>query len=199
MADAPAYAHQRWASPGLPSARTDMKDADHVTLIRYHVASQVAILTLGTAVLKTVERQKSSRAPYWLPELLVHGHFDFLGGLLVAMYRIPMEPRSLWLQLGSNRVEINGSVASSFSPKFTDQEPALANADILRSFELSLGGAVVAEYKYRLDDREKRLAYSCDPFPSWPDEEENYDLLLFAHRIICSGAWSSILREPFQV
>ena len=177
-----------------------MKDADHVTLIRYHVASQAAILTPGTAVLETFERQKSSSPPpLWLPELLFDGHFDFLGGLLVAFYRIPMEPRSLWLQLGSNRAEINGSVTASFSPKLTDPEPALANADILRRFELLLGGAVVAEHEYRLDDREKRLANSCDPFPGWPDEEENYDLLLFVHRIICSGAWSSLHRAPFQV
>jgi hypothetical protein len=176
-----------------------MKDADHVTLVRYHVFSQAAILTLGTAVLKTFERQRSSGAPYWLPELLVHGHFDFLGGLLVALYRIPTEPQSLWLQLGSSRIEINGSVTSSFSLALTDEEPALADADVLRRFELSVGGAVVAEHEYRLNDREKRLAYSAAPFPAWPDEEENYDLLLHVHRIICSGARSRVLQAPFPV
>lgn len=191
-------AHQPRSTGGPPFPRTDMKDADHVTLVRYHVFSQAAVLTPGTAALQTFERQRSSHAPYWLPELLVHGHFDFLDGLLVALYRIPTEPRSLWLQLGPNRVEINGSVTSSFSPAFTDEEPAFANADVLRRFELSLGGAVVAEHTYRLNDREKRLAYSADPFPSWPDEEENYDILLHVHRLIGSGAWARVLLPPFR-
>ena len=54
-----------------------------------------------------------------------------------------------------------------------------------------------AEHAYRLDDREKRLYYGMDPFPSWPEGEEEYDLLFFVHQILIGERWKrGLQREP---
>jgi len=176
-----------------------VNDEAEISLIRHHVYSQAATLKSAECELNVFERRLrgGDGPPYWLPELLVHGSFDILDGTPVALYRAAAEPRSLWLQIGRQRFEIDGSAQSRFSPTFEeDEEPALESAELARRFELWRDGSLIASHDYVLNDREKRLYYGSDLFPAWPDEEENYDLLLLAHRIIGKGAWSTAFEKP---
>jgi hypothetical protein len=178
--------------------RSAVSPEDRIYLVRHHVFSEAAALDLPSGRFERLERRPNpaKRQPYWLPALPIHGFFDELGGLLVALYRVPSEPDTLWLRLGPQVIAVDEVASSRFSPSLTEGEPLLANASVLRRFELSIHGAVQAAHEYRLDDSEKRLARGADPFPAWPDDEENYDLLLFVHRVIDSGCWPRVLRDP---
>ena len=129
-------------------------------------------------------RRKEGGPPYWLPEVAEDGWFRVQGGLFTALYRDPAAPSALWLQLGGRRFEIGEGTRSEFEPEIGNYEPLLENSDVERTFRLYQDGALAATHVYRLQDRESRLEGGMDPFPSWPDEEENYDLLFFIHQIL---------------
>ena len=40
------------------------------------------------------------------------------------------------------------------------------------------------------------LYFGIDPFPSWPDEEANYDLFYFLHQILQAGRLSGVFKAP---
>lgn len=126
------------------------------------------------------------------------GYFDDTGGVFVALYRHPTWPEDLWLDIGGGRWRVSEDLTSWFSPEIGNGEPELANADVSRTFRLFNRGNVVLEHRYALNDRERRLRGAMDPFPSWPDEEEDYDLLFFVHQILQTGRWRRVLVAPPQ-
>ena len=165
-----------------------------LSLIRHHDHSRAATLDPRSGELRVVERSRNPQGgpPYWLPDLRCHGAFDHLGGLLVALYRDPEDPAALRLQLGASRHPLGATSRSVFSPDFEDDEPRLEGSDVLRTFELFEGADLVAKHSYRLHDYERRLERGKDPFPAWPDEEANYDLLLRVHQILEAGTWRQV-------
>lgn len=162
-----------------------------VSLVRWHWASDAATLIPGSTDFHPFERQKNPDGPpRWLPEVPIHGYFDCIGGQLVALYRIPDDAGTLWFQIGSRQIALTDATSSTFTPVFADEEPRLESATVDRRFRIYDGDTLLVDHAYRLDDREKRLYFSIDPFPAWPDEEENYDLCYFVHRILKSGSWA---------
>lgn len=165
-----------------------------VSLIRWRWARHAATLIPGSTDFRLLERQKNRVGPpIWLPEVPLHGHFDFIGGQLTALYRIPDAADTLWFQIGGRQVALTDATSSTYTPVFSDPEPRLESADLDRRFRIYGGDTLLVDHAYRLDDREKRLYFSKDPFPSWPDDEENYDLCYFVHRVLRTGIWSRIL------
>jgi hypothetical protein len=171
-----------------------------VSLIRYQHYSEAAELDHETGNLTVIKRHRnpSGGRPYWLPDVPMHGWFDEVGGLQVVVYRVPDSPETLWLRLGHRRVAFSETVRSEFSPQFVDEEPHPESADVLRTFRLFEGDQLVAEHQYRLHDLSKRLERAIDPFPSWPEEEEDYDLLYFVHRITIGERWRRVLQLQSQ-
>jgi hypothetical protein len=168
-----------------------------VSLIRWHWSADAATLVSGSTDFRPFERQKNPDGPpSWLPDVPVHGYFDCIGGALVALYRRPEDDSPLWFHFGAHAIALTEASSSKFSPTFPDDEPLLDNANVERRFQLQDGDTLVVDFSYRLDDREKRLYFSIDPFPAWPDEEENYDLFYFVHRILESGRWRRVLKRP---
>ena len=170
-----------------------------VSLVRWHWSRDAATLIPGSTDFRSFERQKNPDGPpYWLPEVPIHGYFDCIGGELVALYRTPDDDSTLWFQIGGRQIALKDAILSTFTPAFADDEPLLENASVDRRFQLYDGDTLLVEHAYRLDDREKRLYFSIDPFPAWPDEEENYDLCYFVHRILQSGGWKRVLKDRQQ-
>lgn len=166
-----------------------------VSLIHWQWAKHAATLVPGSTDFRPFERQKNPDGPpLWLPDVPVHGYFDCIGGALVALYRMPDDDSVLWFQFGAQQIALTEDSSSKFSPTFADEEPALDNASVDRRFQLYDGDRLVVDFSYRLDDREERLYFSMDPFPGWPDEEENYDLFYFAHCILESGRWRGAIK-----
>jgi hypothetical protein len=168
-----------------------------VSLIRYHPNSEAAELDHATGDLAVIKRHRSpdGKPPHWLPDVPLDGWFDYLGGLLVAVYRIRGDAGALWLRLGDRRFAFSEALRSEFSPQFPDQEPLVENVGVLRTLQLFEGDQLVAEHQYRLHDGTKPLERSIDPFPSWPEEEEDYDLLYFVHRIMIGERWRRVLQH----
>lgn len=157
-------------------------------LIRYHHYSQGGLLDPATGAIKLVSRDPTSCNGS-------HGYFAQIGGALVALYREPATPDVLWLQFGGSRWPLTSETRSSFSPDIPNDEPSLENADVVRTFRLFDASGMLFEHTYALHDREERLRGGMDPFPNWPDEEENYDILYFAHRILQEeGRWTRVWR-----
>ena len=136
-----------------------------------------------------IARSLSTDAPpSWLPQISVNGCFDEIAGRFVALYRDSTE---LWFQVGRERWLVSEYVTSSFAPDIPNTEPEPGNADRERTFRLFVDGAPRLELTYALHDREQRLR--TDPFPAWPEEEEDYDLLYFVHRILIGERWRNVL------
>jgi hypothetical protein len=173
-----------------------VSESTPVSLVRYHWFSEAATLVPGTSAIHVFQRERRQDGPpYFVPEVLVQGTFDFIGGTLVALYRAPDENAALRFQLGDRAIEIGDSTRSTFAPTFVDGEPLIENSDVDRRFALREGERLLVEHAYRLDDREKRLYFSIDPFPSWPDEEADYDLCYLVHRMVSSGGWRRAFRS----
>ena len=156
-----------------------------VRLIRYHLSSQGGLLDPATGNVEIVPRVPNSRDGSL-------GRFDYLSGALVALYHEPAAPDVLWLQFGGSRWPFTDETRSAFSPDIPNDEPSLENADVARTFRLFDASGLLFEHTYALHDREERLRGGMDPFPSWPDEEENYDILYFVHRILPEGRWKRV-------
>lgn len=165
-----------------------------VSLVRHRDFSQVGELEPETGELRIIHRTRSDTAPYWLPEVPMHGWFDEIGGKLVLLYRNPAEDQVLWFQLDRFRSPLSGELRSEFAPDLENGEPLLENADVLRVFSLFRNDSLVARHAYQLNDRAQRLEGAMDPFPNWPDEEADYDLLFFVHRILVEERWPRVLR-----
>lgn len=167
-----------------------------ISLIRYHHFSEAAEIDHATGDLTVIPRHlnRDGERPVWLPDVPMNGWFDHAGGLLVAVYRVPDSPETLWLRLGDRRFAFSETVRSELSPQFPDEEVRLESVDALRTFCLFVGDQLVAEHRYRLHDLSKRLERSIDPFPAWPEEEEDYDLLYFVHRITVGERWRRVLQ-----
>jgi hypothetical protein len=172
-----------------------------ISLIQLHDNSRAAELDPETGhvlyISRTRKEPDDGQPPYWLPEVGDNGWYQILADLFVAVYRDPSAPSALWLQLGDRRLEIGEGTRAEFEPEIENGEPRLENADVERAFRLFQDGHPVAEHAYRLDDREKRLYYGMDPFPAWPDEEENYDLLFLVHQILIGERWKGVLRRGY--
>jgi hypothetical protein len=169
-----------------------------ISLIRWHWAPDAATLVPGSTEFRLFEREKNPNGPpNWLPDVPVHGYFDCIGGALLALYRTPDDDSTLWFQLDGHQIALTDAISSKFSPLFADDEPRLESADVERRFQLFEGDTLLVDHSYRLDDREKRLYFSMDPFPSWPDEEADYDLFYFIHQILQTGRLS-VLKAPPQ-
>ena len=172
-----------------------------ISLIQLHNYSKAAELDPATGEVLYISRTRKEphdgQPPYWLPEVAENGWYQVLTGLFVALYRDPSAPSTLWLQLGDRRLEIGEGTRAEFEPEIENYEPRLESADIDRVFRLFQDGHPAAEHAYRLEDREKRLYYGMDPFPSWPDEEEDYDLLFFVHQILGGERWKGVLRGTY--
>jgi len=170
-----------------------------ISLIQLHNSSRAAELDPETGhvlyISRTRKEPDDGQPPYWLPEVGENGRYQVLADLFVAVYRDPATPSALWLQLGHQRFEIGDGTRSELEPEIENGEPLLESAEIDRTFRLFQDGRLVATHSYRLDDREKRLYYAMDPFPSWPDEEEDYDLLFFVHQILSGERWKGVLRR----
>jgi hypothetical protein len=172
-----------------------------ISLIHLHDNSRAAELDPETGhvvyLSRTRKEPNDGQPPYWLPDVDQNGRYQVLGDLFVAVYHDPADPSALWLQLGRQRFEIGDGTRSEFEPEIENDEPLLESAEIDRVFRLFQDGHPAAEHAYRLNDRETRLYYSMDPFPSWPEEEENYDLLFFVHQILIGERWKRVVQsEP---
>jgi len=168
-----------------------------VSLVRWHWSRDAATLVPGSTEFHPFERERNPNGPpYWLPDVPVHGYFDCIGGALLALYRTPDDDSILWFQLDGHQIALTDAISSEFSPLFADDEPRLESADVERRFQLFDGDTLLVDHSYRLDDREKRLYFGIDPFPSWPDEEANYDLFYFIHQIFQAGRLSGAFKAP---
>lgn len=166
-----------------------------VSLIRRCGATEAGTLDAETGRFELDRRlaTRESAIPAWLPEVPAHGFFDTLGGLLVAVYRLPRAPETLWLQLGARRFAFANRLGSQFTPDLEERDGRSDSPETLRTFTLLVGGRPVARHCYRVNSRERRAAGAIDPFPLWPEAEENHDLLYFAHRVLADRAWPRVL------
>ncbi|HEX6901837.1 MAG TPA: hypothetical protein VF789_19105 [Thermoanaerobaculia bacterium] len=170
-----------------------------VSLLRWQWSRDAATLVPGSTEFHLFERERNPNGPpYWLPDVPVHGYFDCIGGAFLALYRTPDDDSILWFQLDGHQIALTEAVSSKFSPLFADDEPRLESADVERRFQLFEGDTLLVDHSYRLDDREKRLYFGIDPFPSWPDEEASYDLFYFLHQILQAARLSGVFKAPPQ-
>jgi hypothetical protein len=168
-----------------------------VSLVRWHWAKDAATLIPGSTDFRPFERQKNPDGPpNWLPDVPAHGFFDAIGGELVALYRTPEDDSTLWFQIGGRQIALTDTTSSTFTPTFDDDdEPRIESASVDRRFQLYDGDTLLVDHSYRLDDIDRRHYFSIDPFPSWPDEEEDYDLCYFVHRILQSDRWRGVFKN----
>jgi hypothetical protein len=170
-----------------------------ISLIRWHWFSEVGALIPGTGEFQSFKRKRNHDGPpYWLPQVPTHGYFDYIDGAFVAVYRAPEPNDPLWFQIGAQRFALTDTTRSNFSPTFSHGEPLIDNAEVERRLQLFEGATLLLDRSYRLKDREKRLHFSIDPFPSWPDEEANYDLCYHVHRMLQSGGWRHAFKTVRQ-
>jgi hypothetical protein len=175
-----------------------MRGTEPVSLIRFHWYSQAGRLVPGTTNLEIIQRQRNPEQgpPYFLPVITTYGYFDFVGDTPVALYRHPAAPDLLVFQLGKTTVVLDDSVSTAFSPEFDDGEPLFENSGVARRFTVTVRDRVAIDFSYALNDLPKRLYFSIDPFPSWPDDETNYDLCYMVHRFMKVGTWRKVVAKP---
>jgi hypothetical protein len=117
-------------------------------------------------------------------------------GQWVAIYRDPQTPVELWLQFGERRFEVGEGTTSQFEPEISNEDPSQKDIDAERTFRLFRNGTLQAMHQYRFDEIEYRSPGSIDPFPPWPQEEQDLDLLFFVHRLLAGGRWAGVLLRP---
>lgn len=145
---------------------------------------------------RTSHRSDDSTKYVWLPKVAENGWFQRVRGLWVAVYRVPEAPAELWLQLGERRFELGQESSSQFEPEISNEDISMEHIAAERTFRLFRNGSLQATHQYRFKDIEYRAPDFIDPFPNWPPEEEEYDLLFFVHRILRDGGrWSRVLRR----
>jgi hypothetical protein len=142
---------------------------------------------------RTLHRSADGKTSVWLPEVPLNGWFQPIRGLFVALYRDPESPSQLWLQLGETRFELDEGSSSQFEPEISNEDTAPEHLDAERTFRLYRNGTLQAMHQYRPDEIENQVI-NIDPFPAWPREEEDEDLLFLVHRILRDdGRWSRVL------
>ena len=158
-----------------------------ISLIGHHKYSIAAELDPQTGevrlIPRTLHRSDDGKSPVWLPEVTQNGWFQPIRGLFVALYRDPESPSQLWLQLGEQRFELDEKSSSQFEPEISNEDIAPEHLDAERTFRLYRNGTLQAIHHYRPDEIENQTV-SIDPFPAWPHEEEEDDLLFFVHRVL---------------
>ena len=169
-----------------------------ISLIGHHKHSIAAELDPETGearlIHRTLHRSDDGKKPVWLPEVPRNGWFQPIRGLFVALYRDPESPSQLWLELGERRFELDEGSSSQFEPEISNEDIAPEHLDAERTFRLYRNGTLQAIHQYRPDEIENQVI-NIDPFPAWPREEEDEDLLFFVHRVLQdSGRWSRVLR-----
>lgn len=145
---------------------------------------------------RTQHRSDDATKYVWLPQVAQNGWFQRVRDLWVAIYRDPEAPAELWLQLGERRFELGEGSSSQFEPEISNEDPSAEDIEAERTFRLFRNGSLQAMHRYRFDEIEYRSPGSIDPFPAWPQEEQDLDLLFFVHRLLAGGRWSGAL-APF--
>ncbi|HSS47790.1 MAG TPA: hypothetical protein VLX28_02480 [Thermoanaerobaculia bacterium] len=146
-------------------------------------------------IYRTPHQSDDGKKHLWLPEVALNGWFQPIRGLFVALYRDPESPSQLWLQLGAQRFELDAKSNSQFEPEISNEDIAPEHLDAERTFRLYRNDTFQAMHQYRPNEIENQVI-NIDPFPAWPQEEENEDLLFLVHRILRDdGRWSRVLRS----
>jgi hypothetical protein len=165
-----------------------------IALCNYSFAAELDPKTGEAHIIhRTSHRSDDGTKHVWLPKVAENGWFQRVRGLWVAVYRDPEAPAALWLQLGERRFELGKGSSSQFEPEISNEDPSAEDIEAERTFRLFRNGSLQAMHQYRFDEIEYQAPVSIDPFPAWPREEEEYDLLFFVHRILASDRWSRVL------
>jgi len=135
---------------------------------------------------RTPHQSDDGKKHVWLPEVPRNGWFQPIRGLFVALYRDPGSPSELWLQFGKRRFELDEESNSQFEPEISNEDLAPEHLDAERTFRLFRNGTLQAMHQYRSNEIENQVV-NIDPFPAWPHEEEDDDLLFFVHRVLVEG------------
>jgi len=159
----------------------------------YSIAAELDPQTGEIQLIHRTHHRSDDGKYFFLPKVPENGWFQRMRGLSVALYRDPEAPAVLWLQLGERRFEIGEGTSSQFEPEISNEDPSREDLRAERTFRLFRKGSLQAMHQYQIDEVENRIV-SIDPFPAWPQEEENEDLLFFVHRILQDdGRWSRVL------
>lgn len=167
-----------------------------IALSNYTIAAELDPQTGETHFIpRTSHRLDDGKKYVWLPKVAQNGWFQRVRGLFVAVYRDPEAPAELWLQLGERRFELGEGTTSQFEPEISNEDLSPDHFEAERTFRLFRNGSLQATHQYRPRDIEDQIP-SIDPFPAWPREEEDEDLLFLVHRILQDdGRWSRVLRS----
>ncbi|MFY9823730.1 MAG: hypothetical protein WAM82_20285 [Thermoanaerobaculia bacterium] len=149
----------------------------------YSIAAELDPETGDVHLIHRTPHQSADGKHVWLPEVPRNGWFQPIRGLFVALYRYPESPSQLWLQLGERRFELGEGSSSQFEPEISNEDLAPEHLYAERTFRLFRNGSLQAMHQYRPNEIENQVV-NIDPFPAWPREEEDDDLLFFVHRVL---------------
>lgn len=152
----------------------------------YSIAAELDPEAGEALFIRRTQHRSDDGKYFFLPKVAENGWFQRMRGLLIALYRDPEAPAELWLQLGERRFELGEGSSSQFEPEISNEDLSPEHLEAERTFRLFRNGSLQAIHQYRPKDIEDQIP-SIDPFPAWPREEENEDLLFLVHRILLDG------------